>query len=266
VAYRVFPSGQVPTAEVLQKYLMDQVVITCVSTARPPNPVPGMTVFETDTGVFRAWYGGVWARIGHAGAWSDGGALVVPGGLTVTGGGATVTGSLSATGTVSGAALSTTGDVTARGTIVSRLVKGKVGTGTTSTNISTTTDTNLGAANVQNVPVVAGMAYRLTVAIDYNRSGGSGTLDRLEFKAWNGSVGGTQLGGTVRHAMSGPLSAANRNVVMLFLWAAPSTQTIANLNISAKVTNNQSTWTAEVNQAYVATVEELGDASLISNL
>lgn len=254
MAYRVFPSGQVPTAEVLQKYLMNQVVITCVSTARPPAPVLGMVVFETDTGAFRVWHGGVWALLAKVGTWEDDGDLVVSGNIT-------------ATGSVSAASASITGAINSGGLMVSRLVKGKVGTGTTTTNISTASDTNLGGANVQNVPVVSGRAYRATVSIDYHRlSGSTGALDRIEFKLWNGTVGTDQLGGTVRHAMVGPLSGQNRNVTMVFIWAASSTTTIANLNLSGFVSGASTTWVAEVNAAFSSIVEEIGLASTITNL
>lgn len=258
MAYRVFPSGQVPTAEILQKYLMNQVVITCASTARPPTPVDGMTIFEVDTGTFRVWFGGVWARLAKTGDWTDGGALTASGGITTT--------SVTASGTVTGATVSATGVVNAGGLMVSRLVKGKVGSGTTSTNLSNSGDTNIGGANVQNVPVVSGRAYRTTVSIDYNRSAGTGALDRIEFKLWNGTVGTTQLGGTARVAMTGPLSAQNRNVILVFVWAATSTTTIANLNLSGTITGANATWTAEVNAAFSSLVEELGVASTITNL
>lgn len=266
MAYRVFPSGQVPTAEVLQKYLMNQVVITCVSTARPPTPVDGMTILETDTGTFRVWYGGLWARLAHVGDWTDSGGLVVPGGLTVTGG-ATVTGAVSATGNVSGVDVSASGDVSARGLRVSRLVKGKVGTGTaTTTLLSLTADTNIAGANIQNVPVIAGHAYRLTIALDYFRVT-TGSISRLDIKAWDGSVGGTQLGGTARVGMSGPASTARRQFVTVIVWAATATTTIANLNISGQSADAAgSNWTVEVNLAYVALVEDMGLDSTISNL
>jgi hypothetical protein len=259
VAYRVFPSGQVPTAEVLQKYLMNQVVIGCTSTSRPPTPIDGMTVFETDTGAFRVWRGGVWAMIAKVGQWDDDGDLHVSGSIDAVGG-------ITAGGVLAGASVAATADVTARGLMVSRLVKGKVGSGITSTNISASTDTNLAGANIQNVPVISGHAYRTMITLDYNRGGGTGGLDRLEFKLWNGTVGGTQLGGTVRVVMTGPLAASNRNVNLLFMWAASSTTTIANLNLSATVTDTSTTWTAEVNSAYVGLVEDLGLASTITNL
>ncbi|MEV0237554.1 hypothetical protein [Nonomuraea sp. NPDC050786] len=233
MAYRVFPSGQVPTAQVLQKYLMDQAVITCQSTARPPTPVPGMLIFELDTLTFRVWVDATdtWTRIAKVGDWDENG---VPYAGTSP---------------------------------VSRLIKGKVYSGSIqTTNISATTDTSIAGANVQNLSVVSGRAYRMTVSLDYNRASGTGALDRLEFKAWNGAVGGTQLGGTVRHEMTGTADTSNRNVVLGFIWKAAATETIANLNLSATVTGTSTQWAAELNAAYWCTVEELGLASLISNL
>lgn len=259
MTYRVFPSGQVPTAEVLQKYLMDQVVITCVSTARPQNPPPGMTVFETDTGTFRVYQGGVWARFAHVGDWNDSGSLTVPGNLTVGGlttasAGAAVTGDLAVSGLVNMGGLP-----------VSRLVKGKVAGTLTITGISATTDTNIIGANVQNVPVISGRAYKTTVAIDYASTGTTGALDRFDFKLWNGAVGGSQLGGTVRAQMVNPVSTLNRNVVMTFVWQAPSTTTIANINLSG-ITGTSTAWRVEVNAAFIHLVEEIGLASTITNL
>lgn len=257
MAYRVFPSGQVPTAEILQKYLMNQVVITCASTARPPTPVEGMTIFEVDTGTFRAWYGGIWARLAKAGDWTDGGALTVGGDLTVGG-------STTVSGTVAGATVSSSGAVNAGGLMVARVVKGKVAGTQTDTAISASSDTNIGGANVQNVPVIAGRAYMSTVAIDYN-TGTTGAIGRFDFKLWNGSVGGSQLGGTVRFPMAGTASSAsNRNARMTFVWEAPSTTTIANLNLSGL--SSTSGCFAQINAAFLHIVEEIGLASTITNL
>lgn len=255
MAYRVFPSGQVPTAEVLQKYLMNQAVITCVSSARPPTPVVGMVIFETDTAAFRVWSGGVWSLLAKVGTWEDDGDLSVTGNITATGG-------------ISAASAAITGAIESGGLMVSRVVKGKVGTSTVTTNISVSTDTNISSANVQNVPVISGRAYRTMVSIDYHRSsaGAESALDRLEFKLWNGSVGVNQLGGTARITMHGPLSAQNRHVNMAFIWAASSTETISNLNLSATVSGDNSVWTVEVNSAFSSIVEEIGLASTITNL
>lgn len=256
MTYRVFPSGQVPTAEVLQKYLMDQVVIGCVSTARPPNPTQGMTVFETDTGTFRVWQGGVWARFAHVGDWNDAGHLTVPGGLAVTG-------DMDATADVGAATATITGLITMGGLPVSRLVKGKVSGTQTDTTIGTG-DTNIIGGNVQNVPVIAGRAYRSIVSVDYN-TGSSASVGRLDFKLWNGTVGTSQLGGTIRAQMTGAAgSASNRNLTMVFIWQAPSTTTIANINMTAlcSVAGN----VAQINAAFSHMVEEIGLASTITNL
>ncbi len=266
MAYRVFPSGQVPTAEVLQKYLMNQVVITCTAAARPPTPVDGMTIFETDTGVFRVWSGGIWARLAHAGAWSDSGGLVVPGGLNVSGGGATVTGNVSATGNVSGVDVSGSGDVSARGSLVSRVVKGKVVGSSTDTSSASTTPVNIASGNVQNVPVIAGHAYRATYQIGV---GGTLTNDRARFNLWNGTVGGTQLGSQepLYRVTLGAAGGSFEAIMVTFVWSAPSTTTIANVNLAIHRFSGTGTVYARVESvSFAAVIEDLGLASTISGL
>lgn len=149
---------------------------------------------------------------------------------------------------------------------VSLLVDGKVGTGTTTTAVGTG-DTNIIAANNANTPVISDRAYLALVQIDYYRAS-VGALARLDMKLWNGAVGGTQLGGTARIPMAGPLSTARRTAVGMFVWRAASTQTMANLNLSLATTDTTvgQNWTAEVNAGFSFTVHEIGDASNISNL
>jgi hypothetical protein len=145
-------------------------------------------------------------------------------------------------------------------------VDGKVGTGTTTTAIGTT-DTNISGANGVNVPVIADRAYLAIVQLDYFRST-TGALARMDMKLWNGAVGGTQLGGTARIPMAGPLSTARRTLVGVFMWRAASTQTMANLNVSLATTDGTvgQNWTAEVNQGYSISVMEFGTADNVSNL
>lgn len=255
MAYRVFPSGQVPTAEVLQKYLMDQVVITCASTARPPTPIPGMTIFEVDTGTFRVWYGGVWARLAKTGDWTDSGALTAPGGITTT----TVT----ASGTVS-----TTGDMSARGLMISRMVKGKIHTGSLSdsSNSATTTYSTVSFANVQNVPVIAGHAYRASFQVGY---AGTVSDDRIRYGLWDGAVGGTQLGNqeplyrVILGAAGGSFVACNPT----FVWAAPTTTTIGNVTLGhQRFSGTGTVYTRIETTSFIAIIEDLGLASTITNL
>lgn len=145
-------------------------------------------------------------------------------------------------------------------------VDGKVGTGTATTAIATT-DTNIGSANGVNVPVIADRAYRAIVQLDYFRST-TGALARMDMKLWDGAVGGTQLGGTSRIPMAGPLSTARRTLVGIFVWRAATTKTISSLNVSLATTDGTAgqNWTAEFNAGYSLTIEEFGAADNISNL
>lgn len=151
-------------------------------------------------------------------------------------------------------------------TWLSYLADGKVGTGTTTTAIGTT-DTNISAANNVNTPVVADRAYLALVQLDYFRST-TGALARMDMKLWNGAVGGTQLGGTARIPMAGPLSTARRTLVGIFVWRAASTETIANVNLSLATTDTTvgQNWTAEVNQGFSFTIHEIGSADNVGNL
>jgi len=151
-------------------------------------------------------------------------------------------------------------------TWLSVLADGRVGTGIATTPIGTT-DTNIGSANNVNTPVILDRAYMAIVQLDYFRST-TGALARLDMKLWNGAVGGTQLGGTVRIGMVGPLSTARRTAVGIFVWRAFTTETIVNLNLSLATTDGTvgQNWTAEVNAGFVFTVMEIGNANNISNL
>ncbi len=62
LGFKTFVSGVLSSADV-QGYLMQQVVITCTSGARPASPVVGMTIFETDTLIHRTWSGTGWDNL-----------------------------------------------------------------------------------------------------------------------------------------------------------------------------------------------------------
>lgn len=154
-------------------------------------------------------------------------------------------------------------------TSASVMVDGRVNTSSVTTAIGTS-DTNIIAANAVNVPVIADRAYYVVVQLDYFRAtpSAAGALARLNMKLWNGAVGGTQLGGTARIPMAGPLSTDRRTAVGHFVFRAASTTTIANLNVSLATTDTTvgQTWTAEVNQGYMILIHEVGAADNISNL
>jgi hypothetical protein len=57
--FKTFAPG-VLTASDVNTFLMQQAVITCTSTTRPASPVTGMTIFETNTQLFKVWDGSAW--------------------------------------------------------------------------------------------------------------------------------------------------------------------------------------------------------------
>lgn len=146
----------------------------------------------------------------------------------------------------------------------SRVVDGKGPQALTSTVIGLV-DTNIGAANIQNVAMEAGYAYRCIVHVDMRNANVGG---RLDFKLWDGAVGGTQLGGTNRRwTDNSGAGAANGGTVLVFIWRATATGVSGNLNLSAiKATVTAGAAAVEVNSAYSALVEKIGNASQISGL
>jgi hypothetical protein len=70
MAFKTFTPG-VLTASDVNTFLMRQAVIVCTSSTRPTSPNEGMTIYETDTDVYRTWTGTAW-RIGYSiGAWTS---------------------------------------------------------------------------------------------------------------------------------------------------------------------------------------------------
>ncbi|AXH89396.1 hypothetical protein AB0N38_26170 [Micromonospora aurantiaca] len=67
MAFKSFSAGDVLTASDVNTYLMKQVVIVCTSASRPPSPVEGMTIYETDTDVVRVHDGSNWITVLHVG-------------------------------------------------------------------------------------------------------------------------------------------------------------------------------------------------------
>lgn len=63
MAFKTFSNGSVLTDTDLNDYLMVQSVIVCTTGTRPASPVTGMTVFETDTKLYRRYNGSAWKHI-----------------------------------------------------------------------------------------------------------------------------------------------------------------------------------------------------------
>jgi hypothetical protein len=248
--HKNFRQGESPSTSDLQM-LMDQSVITCTSTTRPSSPLVGMTIYETDTKQYRVWDGLTWAEFGNKGWTGDN--LAVPGTLGVTG-----------NTTLSGD-LSVSGSFTVGGTSFTRLVDGKVHTGSVSSVTSnSTTPVNILNANATNVSIIQDRAYRVSGVISTLCS----TTDtRGALELWDGTVGGTKLGGSVNFKPNGTAN-LYRTMSFAFLFRASSTRTIANMNLSVVHVSGPaaSTAGAQADSNYFMIVEELGSASLITNL
>lgn len=60
MGFKTWSVGDILTASDTNNYLMKQVVIVCTSGTRPSSPVAGMTIYETDTDLYRRWNGSAW--------------------------------------------------------------------------------------------------------------------------------------------------------------------------------------------------------------
>jgi hypothetical protein len=71
MAFKVFAPGVLTSSDV-NTFLMRQAVITCTSTTRPASPNEGMTIYETNTDLYRVYDGANWidAGISMAPAWT----------------------------------------------------------------------------------------------------------------------------------------------------------------------------------------------------
>lgn len=69
MAFKTFAPG-VLTSSDMNTFLMRQAVITCTSSTRPSSPSEGMTIYETDTDIYRTYSGSAWVVALRSGAWN----------------------------------------------------------------------------------------------------------------------------------------------------------------------------------------------------
>lgn len=145
-----------------------------------------------------------------------------------------------------------------------RVIDGKAPGSLTTTPIATT-DTNIATANMQGVYVEDGYAYRVVVNIDFSNANVGG---RMEFKLWDGLVGGTQLGGTQRRwTDNSATSTSYGGTILVFLWRQVGTVVMPNVNLSClKSGTTAGTANVQVNSAFVCTIEKVGASSKIQGL
>lgn len=150
------------------------------------------------------------------------------------------------------------------GNSVTHTTDGKVNPTLTSTTIGTS-DTVIVLANATNVYTEQDFAYRCTVHVDMRNANVGG---RLDFKLWDGAVGGTQIGGTNRRWTDNSGGGANNGgTVLVFIWKATSFNISSNVNLSAvKAVVTAGAAAVEVNAAYSMIIEQIGDATMITGL
>lgn len=69
MGFKTFTSATLTSADV-NDYLMEQAVIVCTSGTRPGSPHEGMTIYETDTDLYKHYSGSAWVTLVQPGAWT----------------------------------------------------------------------------------------------------------------------------------------------------------------------------------------------------
>lgn len=212
----------------------------------------------------------IYAGISFGGAVAVGGNLSTDGNLTVSGsvtiGGSVDAGEISGTLVESSGDIAAGGDIYSHGTAVTRLVKGKLHTGSlvdTSTT-STTTWQNITSANIQNIPVIAGHAYRADFQVAVSSTV---TNDRIRYSLWNGSTSTGSQCGTIIPIVRVEQSGTFRVQSFSFVWKAENTEIISNLNLyMIRYSGSGEVSTRIENSSFHGLVYDLGPAGVISNL
>lgn len=68
--FKDFSDGAALPASDIDGYLMAQCVIQCTSGTRPSSPHEGMTIYETDTDLYKHYSGSAWVTLVQPGAWT----------------------------------------------------------------------------------------------------------------------------------------------------------------------------------------------------
>jgi len=161
--------------------------------------------------------------------------------------------------------LAANGTAEFNGNLVTSLVDGKVHVGSLvdTTNSTVGSEVAVLSANAQNTPQIAGHAYRAIVQLSV---GVSTANNRLRFRLWNGSLGGTMLGANAP-IVRNSVTATFEQKCLVFVWRAPTTQTIANINVGMEFFSGSGNVQARVeNSSYNFIIEDLGLASRIAGL
>ena len=120
-------------------------------------------------------------------------------------------------------------------------------------------------ANTQNTPQVAGHAYQALVQVSYT---GNAEGNRIRYRLWNGVVGtGIALGSLQPTVKCVQFTGAFDSVLLMFVWKASESGTIANINLGMESFSGTGNVTTRLDfSSYSFIINDIGLASRITNL
>lgn len=149
-----------------------------------------------------------------------------------------------------------------------RVVRGIVGTGSTSTTISKVSNTNIASGGLTSVVLENGVAYEVTLQFQTRSSAGSSAAGTqgLVWRVWEGTVGsGTVLGSPIeKFTTSVGTNPSSESLTFVFHYTG--TTGSKSLNFSASHFTGTDTVQVLVNTRYFALVKRIGRPSNITNL
>lgn len=182
---------------------------------------------------------------------------------------AVVTGGIQSANYVAGTAgwrLRNDGFAEFNGVFLTGLVDGKVHTGALVDTVvnSVGTETAVANANPQSTPQIQDHAYQALVTVSV---AGTTAGNRIRFRLWNGALGGTQLGANAPLIKTNTPTSVFEAVTLMFIWRAPATETIANINLGMQFFSGITSVTSRVETtSYNFIINDLGLADRITNL
>lgn len=167
---------------------------------------------------------------------------------------------------VSGWRLRNDGFAEFNGVILTGLVDGKVHVGAPvdTVNFTVGTEIAVGSANPQNTPQIFDHAYQALVTV---LVGGATAGNRIRFRLWDGALGFVQLGANAPLVKMNTPTGTFEAVTLSFIWKAPTTAVISNINLGMEFFSGVTSVTVRVStDAYNFIINDLGMASRIAGL
>lgn len=148
-----------------------------------------------------------------------------------------------------------------------RVVGGKTVNANTITTLPIGVDTEVATSDVTSVYLRNGFAYEVEVNLSTRSSVGTSATGTqvVQWKLWDGAVGGTQLGVTVQKT-NGSVGTIGNDDMFKFTFAYTGTTGSKTLRISGNKSAGADTFQAIFNTAANVIVRFLGDPAKITNL